>query len=104
VTDWTGLDGNPVPLEVLDRRVEGAWPDEAQVAVPRLNGQSRVQALEARPVDVEMPITEEIMGERRVALDDLGAEDVAVEVVRAIPVGYRDDAVIKRQAHLETLP
>src|SRR5512132_2001618 len=104
VADRAGLDRDPVLLEVLDRGLEGARPDEAEIAVAGLNWQSCVQALEARPVDVEVPLAEDVMGERFIALDDFGAEDVAVEGVRAVPVGDRDDAVIECQAHAETLP
>src|SRR5204862_8112287 len=49
----------------------------------------------ARPVDVELLRAEPVCEAARVELDELGAQDVAVEGVRALPVGDGDHDVVE---------
>lgn len=89
-----GLDRNATALEMSDRLSDRPGPDEAQVAVAGLDRLRRVQSLEAGPVDVQLPVPEPVVTEPVVLLIDLGAEDVAVERIRALPVGDGDYAVV----------
>ena len=80
---------------LLDR----AGPDEAEVGVPGTHRLGRDQAADIRvgAVDVQPLVAEGIGKPAVLERDDLGAEDVAVEGVRAIPVADRDDDVVERE-------
>jgi hypothetical protein len=97
--DGPRLDLYLVGAQVLHGLLDRAGPDEAEVAVPGTHRLGRDQAADIRvgAVDVQ-PLVAEGIGEPAVLeRDDLGAEDVAVEGVRATPVADRDDDVVERE-------
>src|SRR5262245_20427092 len=82
---------------MLGRVLGGSFPDEAQVAV---TGPDGIAGDDRRrrtvPVDVQLLVSESV----RVAVplfDDLGAENVAVEAIRSLPVGDGDDDVVEAE-------
>ena len=78
------------------RLLDRAVPDEAQVAVPGPDAIARHGlGVHARPVHVEL-LGAEAIRPARPALDQLGADHIAVERVRALQVRDRDDAVVER--------
>src|SRR5829696_4159473 len=79
---------------MLDRLLDGPVPTETEVAVAGLDRQLRVEPLEPGPVDIELPVVENVEAEPLVPLDDLSAEH-AVERVRAPPVGDGDHTVVE---------
>src|SRR3954451_17179355 len=81
---------------MLDRSLDRAVPAEADVAVAGANAilRDRVRG-HAGAMDVELLVAEAVR-EARGPGHDLGADDVAVERVRALPVGDRDDEVVER--------
>lgn len=91
------LDLHAVRAEVLDRVLDRARPDKADVAVSRPHALARDGIwLGAGTVDVQLLRAEAVREAALVELDELGAEDVAVEGVRALPVGDGDDDVVER--------
>jgi hypothetical protein len=84
--------------KVGDRSLDWTWPDEAQVTVPWANRKSGdvVRRKEARAVDVELslsqPVGDSIAGPMR---NELGAQDLAVEPIRDVPIRDADDAVVE---------
>ena len=80
---------------VLDRPV----PAEAEVAVPGPNGVGgpRVR-LAPRPVDVQLLLAKAICEAAVLELDELGAQHIAVEAVRPLPVADRNYAVVETNA------
>jgi hypothetical protein len=93
-----GLDFDSVCGKVRDRTVDRAGPDEAEVTVPGPNRKASYVRRweEARAMDVELGLPQPI-GDAvaRPVGNELGAEDVAIEPVRDVPIGDADDAVIK---------
>ena len=76
--------------------LDPAGPDEAEIAVPRPHAPARNRVrLRARPVDVQLLHAEPVRVAALVELDELGAQNVAVEGVRALPVGDGDDDVVE---------
>jgi hypothetical protein len=69
-------------MQVLDRRLDRAFPHEAEVAVPRAHGLTgyEVADVRSRPVDVQALLADRV-GEAVPELDYLGAQDVPVEGV-----------------------
>lgn len=85
--------------EVVEGTLDGAVPDEAEIAVPRPHRVGRDgKRVDARPVDVELLVAEPV-GEAGAALDELRAEHIPVERVRARPVGDGDHAVVECDPH-----
>src|SRR5205085_10433806 len=83
-----------VRCQMLDGLLDRPRPDEAEVAVARLDRALCVQSLEARPVHVQLPRAESVVAEVRVLLVDASSQDVAVEPVRSLPVRHRDHAMV----------
>jgi ATP phosphoribosyltransferase len=85
---------------MLDGRLDRALPHEAEVAVPRAHGLARDEVAGVRPgtVDVQALVAERVGNAVLPELDDLCAEDVAVEGVRPLAVRDRDDDVVESQA------
>src|SRR5215218_3794696 len=85
--------------QVRDGGLRGSGPDEAQVAVSGADGiAGDDRRLHAGPVHVQLLVAEAI-GVAAGAFDDLGAEDIAVERVRTLPIGDRDHDVVEPHAH-----
>jgi hypothetical protein len=81
------LDVHAAGSQVVDRILYGANPHEAQIASARLYRKPRNRLrFDARPVHVELLIAEAIDGNTVRVADELRAEDVAVEPVRAPPL------------------
>src|SRR5205823_5947037 len=82
-----------VPCEVRDRAIDRAGPLEAQVAVPRRDGDPRDRGgRHAGCVHVQLLLADAV--ERpAVALDDNGPDDIAVERVGPAPVAHRAHTV-----------
>ena len=85
----------PRASQMLDGTGDRAVPDEAEVGVARADrvGGARV-GVDPRTVHVEL-LGAEPVRITGLALDDLGAEHVAIERVRAHPVADGDDGVIE---------
>ena len=84
-------------VKVGDGCLDRASPDEAQVGIPRTHPLPRDRERHgARAVDVQLLRAESVREAALVELDELGAEDVAVEGVRALPLGDGDDDVVER--------
>jgi hypothetical protein len=85
-------------MQVLDRRLDRAFPHEAEVAVPRAHGVTgyEVADVRSRPVDIQALLADRV-GEAVPELDYLGAQHVPVEGVRPFPVGDGDDDVVERE-------
>src|SRR4051812_44475325 len=81
---------------MLDGALDRAVPAEADVTVAGADAVAgdRVR-VETGAVDVELLLAEPV-GEAGAAGHDVGADDVAVERVRALPVGDGDDEVVER--------
>jgi hypothetical protein len=54
-----------------------------------------VAGVDSGPVDVQLRVAEPVRVAAGAGGDDLGADDVAVEAVRRLPVGDGDDAVVE---------
>jgi hypothetical protein len=81
---------------MLHRIRDRTVPFEAEVAVAGLNRQPRhLGGMKAGPVQIELRGAEAV-GPTLRAANELGAEHVVVERVRALPVGHMHDAVIER--------
>src|SRR3954451_5326691 len=81
---------------MLDCSLDPAVRAEAAVAVAGADSTLRDRVrVHAGAVDVELLVAEAVR-EAGAAADDLGADDVAIERVRALPVGDRDDEVVER--------
>src|SRR5579883_63272 len=96
-----GFDLDAVALQVRDSVGDRTSPLEAEVAVARLHRQPRhLGRLDARPVHVELLVAEPVR-EAGGPRYQLGAEHVAIERIRALPLGDMDDTVIepRRQCH-----
>ena len=72
-------------------------PDEAEVAVARLDGEPRNEAadVDARPVHVQLCVAQAVCEPPASDVEDLGADDVTVERVGRVPIGDRDHAVVE---------
>jgi hypothetical protein len=80
--DGSQLDLDVRLLEVFDRPIDRARPDEADVGVARCDRDaSDGRGIEARTVDVELLYSEAIRPASARPLDKLGTEDVSVEGV-----------------------
>src|SRR5262245_20061705 len=102
--DRTELDRDLMLVQVLDGALDRAVPAETDVAVARAHAVPRDWVrVDAGAVDIELLVVEgavreslgavagpEPVREAGPAGDDLGADDVRVEPVRALPVGDRD--------------
>ena len=97
--DGPGLELDLVGAQMLHRLPDGAGPDEAEVGVARTHGLGRNQApdIGVGAVDVQALVAEGVRVAPRLQWDDLGAEDVGIERVRAAPVADRDDDVVEPQ-------
>jgi uncharacterized protein YuzE len=97
--DRTLLDLDAVPAKVLERPVYRARPDEAEVAVSRADAIARDRVrVGAGPVHVELLVVETVGVAPEAELNQLRAEHVPVEGVRALPVGDGDHAVVEPDA------
>jgi hypothetical protein len=86
-----------VGAEVLDGALDRAFPAEADVAVAGAHAVSRNRLrVEAGAVDVELLVSQPVR-EAGATANNLGADHVRVERVRALPVGDRDDEVVERR-------
>ena len=74
-------------------------PDEAEVAVTRLDGKPPDKAadVDTRAVHVQLRVAEAIREPAGANVEDLGADDVTVERVGRLPVGDRDHAMVETQ-------
>src|SRR5665213_388579 len=89
------MDRHVVLVQMLDGAFDWAIPFKTEIAVAGLHRQTRdLGGADALAVDVELLVTEAISPANR-ALHQLGAHDVAIEGVGAIPVGDMDDAVVE---------
>src|SRR5262249_49191543 len=96
-----GVDLHAAALEMSDGRRDRPVPFETEIAVAGLDGQPRhFGGMKARTMQIELHGAESICPALRPG-DELGAEHVAVECVRALPVGHMHDAMIEldRQRH-----
>src|SRR6516162_10258070 len=93
--DRPGLDRYPAAPEVRDRVGNGSIPFEAQIAVPRLDRQARhFGRMHAWSMQIELRRAEAVCPSLPAA-NEFGAQHVAIEGVRALPVGDMHDAVIE---------
>src|SRR5262249_4557776 len=99
--DRTGVDGNAVALEMDDGTRDRPVPLKAKIAVARRDRQPRhLGRMKARTMQVELRGAETIGPALRPA-NEFSAQYVAIECVRALPVGDMYDAVVEanRQRH-----
>src|SRR4051812_27215138 len=96
---WAQLDRDAVALQVRDGLFGGAVPREAEVAVagPHRIGGARL-GRRSRAVHVQLLLADAVRVPAVRQLDELGAEHVAVERVRPLPVGDRDYNVVELRA------
>src|SRR5207253_2868675 len=93
--DRPGMDRNPAALEMADRVGNRTGPFETEIAVAGLHGQPRhLGGMKAGAVQIELRRTEAV-GPALRAANELGAEHVVIERVRALPIGDVHDAVIE---------
>ena len=89
------MDRHLAAAKMRDRISDRPFPFETQVAVAGLDRQPRhLGRLEARAMQVELGIAEAV-GPAVRPLDQLGAEHVSIERVRALPIGDMHDAVVE---------
>src|SRR5919204_2538062 len=82
------LDVHALSAEVVDRALDRSRPDEAEIASARLHRKPRNRVwLEAGPMDVELLLAEAVHRDALRIANQLGPEDIAVEAVRARPLG-----------------
>src|SRR5262249_7797171 len=96
-----GLDRNAAALEVNDGLRDRSVPLEADIAVARSYRKPRdFGRMKSRSMQVELRGAETV-GPTLWPLNELGAQHIAVERVRALPVGDMYDAVVEadRQRH-----
>lgn len=98
--DGAGLDGDAAGPQVLDGLLDRAGPHEAEVAVPWAHRLTRDEVADVGPrtVDVQALVADHVREAVLSEPDDVGAEDVAVEGVRPLAVGDRDDRVVEPEA------
>jgi hypothetical protein len=99
---WPCFDWNSAACQVLDGRLNGPIPQEAQVAVPRLNRSARDQGagIDSRPVNIELLFAESVSPTTVRMGDELHPDNPLVKGIRSLPVRDVDDAVVKpRPAH-----
>src|ERR671937_2179606 len=91
------LDRHAASGQVLHRLLDRALPDEADVAVPRLHRLSRDEAahVHAGAVHVHLLVAEAVGKPPVAVLHELRADDIAIERVRALPLGDGDDDVVE---------
>ncbi len=101
------LDGPRLELDVVGAQMlhgflDRAGPDEAEVGVSGTHRLGRDQAADVGvgAVDVQALVAEGVGEPAGPDRHDLGAEDIAVEGVRALPVAYRDDDVVEPDAQV----
>src|SRR5215472_14495136 len=95
------LDRHPVTRKMCNGIADRALPFEADVAIAGLHRKARHDhPAHARSMKIELGIAEPI-SKKFPARHHLGADDVAIEGIRALPIGDVDDAVVKfnRQTH-----
>src|SRR5437763_1296392 len=89
------LDADAAALEVTDGIGNRAVPLEAQIAVARCYRKPRhLGGVKGRSMQVELRGAETIGPALRTS-NELGAQHIAVERVRALPVGHMHDAVVE---------
>jgi hypothetical protein len=89
---------------VVDRGFDGSSPDEAEIASARLYRKPRnYVGVNAGPMYVQLLLAEAVHRNTVRIADELCAEDVAVEGVRARPLGDVDRAMIEPDHHRATL-
>src|SRR4029077_2034581 len=95
----SALDSDALRLEMRDCALDRALPFEAKIAIAGLHRQARnFSGLHARPVNVELLVAETI-GPAGRPLHQFGAHDLAVELVRSVPIGDVNHAMIKLRRH-----
>ena len=94
----------PCALRCAICALDGALPFEAKIAIAGLHRQARnFSGLHARPVNVELLVAETI-GPTGRSLHQFGAHDLAVELVRSVPIGDVNHAMIKLRRHSTISP
>jgi hypothetical protein len=86
---------------MFSRLLDRPRPLETDIAVAWLNGKlgNVVRNVNSWAVDVQLCISDPIGDARgRAVRNDLGAEDVAIEPGRSLPVGNSDDSVVQAAA------
>ena len=92
----TPLDGDTAALKVLYRIRDRSAPFKTKIAVAGRDRKPRhFRGLDAGAMNVELPVAETIGVADRPG-DQLGAEHLGVEGVRALPVGHVDHAMVER--------
>ena len=91
-------DLDPMATEVLHGFLDRPWPDEAKVAVSRANGVLSVQPRKSGSMDIQLPVAEAVVAEPLVLLVNLGTKHMAIEGVRAFPIGHGDHTVVDNDA------
>src|SRR5204863_2800112 len=91
---WPRHDLDTTTTQVLHRFFDWPRPDEAQIAVSRFHRLLGVQPSESRPVHIELPVAEAIVAEPGVPLVDLCAKHLAIEGIRAFPIGHCNHAMV----------
>src|SRR5258708_12711 len=93
--DRPTMDRHVAVAEMRDGLCDGAFPFKTQVAVAGLDRQPRhLGGCEAWAMQVELSIAEPVAPSRRPS-HQLGSQHVAIEGVRALPVGHVDDAMVE---------
>ena len=95
--DRAGLDVDAPAFEVCDGILDRTRPDEAEIAVARLNGEPRNEAahIDAGAVHVELRVAHAVGEPPAADVEDLRTDDVTVKRVGPVPVGDRDHAVVE---------
>src|SRR4029453_11075258 len=83
---------------MLDSFLDRPWPNEAKVAVSWFDWLLSVQPGESGSMDIQLPITEAVVTEPFVLLVNFSTKYIAIEGVRALPVGDGDHAVVNNDA------
>src|SRR5215510_9478973 len=86
-------------FEVRNRAFDGPLPLEAEIAIAGLHRQpGNFRGLHAGPVHIELLVAETI-GPAGRPLDEFSAHDLAVELVRTLPFGNVNYAMIQLSWH-----
>lgn len=95
----TDLDRYALRLKVRNRFLDRPWPLKTQITAASRDRNPCVRiARLSRAMHVQLLVSKTIGPPVR-KRDKLGAKNVAIETIRALPVGDRDDAVIKLRLH-----
>src|SRR4051794_22040917 len=102
--DRPGVDRHAQALEMGNGVGNGPVPFEAKVAVAGLDRKARhLGRMKSRPMQIELDPTEAV-GPTLRPTNELGAEHVAIERVRALPVGNVHNAMIERDGQRHGCP